>query len=252
MGVEEKQIKGTRCRFYGFGQFWVGENGKVVAVKSRQKISFSEIPTTKVIEIETIQDGEHYVTVKGVKYLIRNAVYRCFCYWPKDGKEYEVVYKDGNKDNLHYKNLDLKEKVYIPPTVTTEDKVKLNNGLTITKEGEVYQGKKKVDIYDFIYDSDADLFCCINPYVSNPKESRQRISVEELMDTAGYIHGDKKAFKMPGVLHRDNDPYNCKSDNLEWVDTTDSRYQEYEQARKEYRHNRNVELNPNKPLHPGW
>ena len=252
MGVEEKQIKGTRCRFYGFGQFWVGENGKVVAVNSRQKIAFSEIPTTKVIDIKTMKDGEHYVTVKGAKYLIRNAVYRCFCYWPKDGKDYEVVYKDGNKDNLHYKNLDLKEKDYIPPTVTTKDKVKLNNGLTITKEGEVYQGKKKVDIHDFIYDSDVDLFCCINPYVSNPKESRQRISVEELMDTAGYIHGDKKAFKMPGVLHRDNDPYNCKSDNLEWVDSTDSRYQEYEQARKEYRHNRNVELNPNKPLHPGW
>lgn len=250
--VEEKVIRGTRCRYYNYGKFWVGENGKVVAVNSTQKIGFSEVPITRELKTKTREDGEHYVRVNGKNFLVKNAVYICFCYWPKDGKDYEVVYKDGNNDNLHYKNLELKEKLYVPSTVTTEDKVKLKLGLTITKEGEVYQGKKKVDVCDYIYDSDVDLFCCTNPYVFNPKNSRQRISVDELMDAAGYIHGDKKAFKMPSVLHRDYDPNNCKSDNLEWVELTDPRYQEYEKARKEHRHKRNVELNPNKPLHPGW
>lgn len=250
MAVEEKKIKGFRCRYYNWGKFWVGENGKVVAVNYKQKIGFSNIPTTREINIKTMQDGEHYVKVNGNAYLVKNAVYRCFCYWPKDGKDYEIVYKDGNKDNLHYKNLELKEKTYVPPSVTAEKSKRLNNGLTITKDGEVYKGRQKWEIYDFISDSDVDRLCCIDPYVSNPQKSRLRISVEELMDAAGYINGDKKALKKPCVLHRDNDPDNCKSENLEWVEDSDPRFQEYLRAQKVHRHNRNVELNPRKSLHP--
>ena len=174
MAVEEKMIRGTKCRYYNYGQFWVGENGKVVAVNSKEKIGFTYFPTTRVINVKTMQDGEHYVRVNGKKFLVKNAVYRCFCDLPMDNKDYEVIFKDGNKDNLNYKNLELKEIPYVPPTVTTQERVKLNNGLTVTKNGEVYKGSQKCPTCDHLYIEDFALFMCVDPYVPNYDKSPKR------------------------------------------------------------------------------
>jgi hypothetical protein len=37
---------------------------------------------------------------------------------------------------------------------------------------------------------------------------------------------------------------NWAADNLMWVESTDERLEEYEAKRKEFRHQRNIELNP--------
>ncbi len=251
MAVNEKQIKGIRCRYYNFGKFWVGENGKIVEVDHEHKIGSTYIPTTKKVNIKTNPDGEHYVKVHGKIFFVKNAVYRCFCFWPKDGKDYEVDYKDGNKNNLHYKNLELKIKQYVPPTVNTANSTKLKNGMSITKNGEVYQkDETKEPISDNMHNDDIDCFVYIGPHCR--LTGLKRISVEEMMDIAGYVHGDKRILKDPVILHRDNDPNNCESDNLEWVERNDQRYIDYEAARKIFRHNRNAELNPNKHLPPGF
>ena len=69
---------------------------------------------------------------------------------------------------------------------------------------------------------------------------------------AGYVAGEKYSLKSPVILHKDNNPTNFHKDNLEWVEATDTRYIEYQEKVKEWRHQRTVELNPGKPLPPGW
>ena len=47
-------------------------------------------------------------------------------------------------------------------------------------------------------------------------------------------------------------PTNFDSSNLEWVESTDTRYIEYQKKVEDWKHQRNIELNPGRPLHPGW
>ena len=55
-----------------------------------------------------------------------------------------------------------------------------------------------------------------------------------------------------GTIHEDNDPMNFRSDNLEWVEAIDPRYIEYQKKKNKWMHQRNVELNPGRQLHPRW
>lgn len=250
MAVKEKEIKGTRCRYYYNGNFWIAENGMVAAVDQEDKNGFTTFQVARVIPIKVDSNGEHYVSIKKYNYLLKDAVYTCFRGRFNDYL-YEVDYKDGNKSNLHFANLVLKQRPYVPPTVNTANSTKLTNGISITKKGEVYQknGTKEF-ISDNMHNDDIDCFVYIGPHCR--LTGLKRISVEEMMDIAGYVHGDKRILKDPVILHRDNDPNNCESDNLEWVERNDQRYIDYEAARKIFRHNRNMELNPNKPLPPGF
>lgn len=72
------------------------------------------------------------------------------------------------------------------------------------------------------------------------------------VDIAGYVSGEKNDFKNPVILHKDNDPMNFHSDNLEYVEDTDTRYIEYKKKQNEWKHQRNIELNPGRVLHPVW
>lgn len=76
--------------------------------------------------------------------------------------------------------------------------------------------------------------------------------VDDLMAATGYVNGEKFSLKSPVILHNDNNPTNFNSDNLKWVESTDPRYIEYQKKVKEWKHQRNVELNPGQQLHPGW
>jgi hypothetical protein len=76
--------------------------------------------------------------------------------------------------------------------------------------------------------------------------------VDDLMAAAGYGNGEKFSLKSPVILHKDNNPTNFNSDNLKWVEANDTRYIEYQKKVKEWKHQRNVELNPGRALHPGW
>lgn len=88
-----------------------------------------------------------------------------------------VYYKDGNKNNLNYTNLDIKEVVKVT-THTTANKVKLNNGLTVTKDGRIIKGKQEVHISDCISDADTNLMSCILPHVSDPNKISGHLFVD--------------------------------------------------------------------------
>lgn len=216
----EKIIKGRKYRKYN--KVWVSPDGNCVEVDYIMKIGFSEIPSTKPAKIHTDKNGERYVKVKQrnrfCNILIKNAVYTCFCSpIPNNGKEYVVYYKDGNKNNLNYTNLDIKE-VVKATRHTTADKVKLTNGLTVTKGGEVFYGKNKEYISDSVGDADTDLLRCIRPHVSDPNKMSGRLFMDDLMDATGYVAGEKYSLKSPVILHKDYDPMNFSGDNLEWVE----------------------------------
>ena len=252
----EKIIEGRRCRKYNAGRVWVSEKGDFAAVDCVSKIGFSEIASTRRIQIHTDGSGNKYVRVKlrdrFCNILIKNAVYVCFCPpKPNNGKDYVVCCKDGNVSNLHYMNLELKE-VVKTTRHTTADKVKLTNDLTVTKGGEVFYGKNKEYICDCIGDADTDLLRCIRPHVSDPNKMSGRLFMDDLMAAAGYVNGEKFSLKSPVILHKDNNPANFNSDNLKWVESTVPRYIEYQKKVKEWKHQRNIELNPGRPLHPGW
>lgn len=119
----------------------------------------------------------------------------------------------------------------------------MNNGLTVTKDGRIFKGKQEVHISDCIGDADTDLMSCILPHVSDPNKMSGHLFMDDLMDTAGYVDGEKYDFTNPVILHKDNDPMNFCSDNLEWVEAADPRYIEYQEKFEEWKHQRNLELN---------
>ena len=137
-------------------------------------------------------------------------------------------------------------------THTTADRVKPNNGLIVTKDGRILKGKQEEYISDCTSDADTDLLRCIPPYVSDPNKMSGHLFVDDLMAAAGYVNGETFSLKSPVILHKDNNPTNFNSDNLKWVESTDPRYIEYQKKVKEWKHQRNVELNPGQQLHPGW
>ena len=236
----EKTIKGKRSRYYNDGYIWVSTDGTVVAAKQKNG-------SWKYFAIKTDDNGEKFVETRYKTIYIKKAVFTCFCYCDDPNKT-QIWYKDGNPANLYYNNLIARA----PQTLhTTASTFELRNGLTVTKEGKVFYGGQEECISDCIGDSDTDLICCIDPYISNPK-GRGKLWMDDLMAEAGYVAGEKYDFSNPVILHNDNDPMNFHSDNLEYVEDTDTRYIEYKKKKYEWKHQRNIELNPGQQLPPGW
>ena len=240
MPAKYKTINGKRCRYYKDGYVWVSEDGTAVAIKSKNG-------SWKYLSVKTDGNGEKYVQTDYQTIYVKKAVFICFCYCDDPNKT-QIWYKDGNPANLYYKNLIAREPRTYHTTAATFD---LINGLTITSGGEVYNNGVKIPISDCIGDADTDLVRCILPRVSNPK-GRGSLLVDDLMDAAGYVAGEKYSLKSPVILHNDNNPTNFNRDNLKWVESTDTRYIEYQKKVEEWEHQRNIELNPGKQLHPGW
>lgn len=240
MAIKE-MIKGKRSRYYNAGYIWVSEDGTVVAVKSKSG-------SWKYLSVKTDGNGEKYVRKSYQIIYVKKAVFICFCYCDDPNKT-QIWYKDGNPANLHYKNLIAREQRTYHTTATTFD---LFNGLTITSDGKVYNNGVKIPISDCIGDADTDLLRCIPPYVSNPNKMSGHLFMDDLMNAAGYVGGEKYDFTNPVILHKDNDPMNFCSDNLEWVEAADPGYLEYQKRFEEWQHQRNIELNPGITLHPGW
>lgn len=248
--VKEKWINGKRFRNFFKGAIWVSDDG--TSVKEAKKLKSDIYVTGKDLSIKTDSEGEKYVEVHGRYIYVKMAVYICYC--PpkhKDIGNTEIVYKDGNKSNVHYKNLDVQP---LKSKHTTTDTCTLLNGLEVAKAGEVYYQNKKQNVYDSIYDGDLNLEVYIGSHIFDPtgKSRRRRIHIDDLMAEAGYIDGDKYSLKHPVILHRDYNPTNHDSSNLKWVESIDPRYKDYMDKVKEYRHQRNVELNPGQRLPKGY
>ena len=229
----EKTIKGKRSRYYKNGYIWVSADGTMVGAKQKNG-------SWKDFDIKTDGNGEKYVDTGYKVVYIKKAVFTCFCYC-NDPSKTQIWYKDGNPANLNFTNLVAR----LPRTYhTAEPTFKLRNGLTITSSGEVYNNGVKMPISDCIGDADTGLLRCIPPYVSNPNKMVGRLFIDDLMAEAGYVAGEKYDLKDPVILHKNNDPMNFCSDNLEWVEATDPRYIEYHERCEEWKHKRNVKLNP--------
>lgn len=239
--AKEKVIKGKRCRYYFDGYIWISDDGTVVAVKSNTG-------SWKYLEIKTDGHEEKYVNTGYKIIYVKKAVFTCFCHCDDHNKT-QIWYKDGNPANLHYTNLVAREKQTFHTTAPT---FKLLNGLTVTEDGRIFNGKQEEQISDCIGDWDTGLMSCILPRVSDPNKSNGSLLVDDLMAAAGYVAGEKYDLKFPVILHKDNNPTNFHKENLEWVEAADPRYIEYQEKVKEWKHRRNVELNPGKRLPPDW
>jgi len=247
--AKDTKIYGKRCRWNSRYYAWVSDDGLLAAMPK----------TKELLPIQVDSDGRKYVvhgwSSVGLVY-IDMAVITCFC--PpmpiSSVKKYDINFKDGNKQNCHYKNLEWKAVPYKHATGSTAKVQVQGETLTVKKDGTVRQGKTLLSIRDYTYDSDTDLYVCIEPHAYfNRKNSIHygSESVDELMKKAGFVGGDHSILERPVILHKDNDRQNFSSDNLEWTEETDPRYQAYTKQKTAEMHARNVELNPGKTLHPG-
>lgn len=215
----------------------VSEDGKTV---ERRWTDGNGIKTNYELKItcDPEEDKRHRVYTKGFGFLYVDELVLGAFGNPKPGPEYVVRHKDGDWQNDNLLNLcwDLRANVYLPRQVTTAKHVKLDYKLTVFKDGTIKQGKDKLNVISNLSDGDIDLHVPITPqvryYVVNSwgRNEEIRVSVEELMERAGYIAGNKKAHLNPKVLHKDHDKMNFASDNLEWVDASDPRWVSYKNS----------------------
>lgn len=243
---KEFQYYGKRMRpYYKVWGIAVSEDGKTVLRHYEKDFGSSILPQrpAKRLSVQTDKNGECYVSTqdKGRLY-VAVMVAACFCPpCPAPQQDYELCHKDGNKTNCHYTNLEWRKKVPTPKVTihTTAQSVKLSNGLTVHRNGTVYDKKQKLPVEISIYDPDTDLFWSIQPKVSYyrankwKKEERHKAMMDDLMASAGYVADEKYQFSSPVILHLDGNWLNFDSSNLEWCDASDQRYIDYIKKRTE-------------------
>lgn len=174
--------------------------------------------------------------------VVDELVATCYCPKPKDGREYKLIHKDGNLANNFYGNLEWQ---YVPPTpYTVNMNPECNIGsLTIKSDGTVYEGKNTLTVSNHLYDSDTDLFVTVRPRVSY---NGHRVFMDDLVEKARFVHGDKDTITNPHILHKDHDPMNYNRDNLEWVEKDSKEYQDHMTDYDKWEYDNNIKLNPHK------
>lgn len=238
----EKNWNGLRMRKHIASFTWISEDGKNAEVFFIDKTTGKENHFTRKIMSEP--SGRKYIHDKNKAiYYIDEMVATCFL---PPGNGLVLIHKDGNIANDHYKNLDWQVpfgKIHsVPggPTLKTQSlntslpqpiknivTVTLSNGLTITEKGEVFQNGKKLEVKE--YKNIDGIQKKFPPYVeyTGSNKAIKRLSVDTIMSKAGLISGDRSKLQHPRILHKDNDPLNFDSYNLEWVEDSDPRYQIY-------------------------
>lgn len=242
-------IKGKNCRWYFQGYLWVSYDGLLVAVSDKKNKS-----GIKIIKIQTDANGRKYVEHPyGYEVSVAKAVITCFCPpHPADGKVYTISHKDGNVSNCYYKNLEWGSYHYTHAT-SASVVVSVNGlNLTVNRDGSIEMNGKKMEVRDHFFDADIDLeVCSWCPFVDVPTKKsihRERVFVDDLMKKAGFVQGDDANLSNPVILHKDNDYMNCDSNNLEWVEESDKRYQEFVGKKKTDTHNKVIKNNPGKTI----
>lgn len=103
-----------------------------------------------------------------------------------------------------------------------------------------------MSINDFSYDPDTNSYFYrgITAYVHHISGHINGYSEDPdlLMKKAGYVQGDDALLTNPAILHRDMDPLDFSSENLEFVERTDPKYQNYLAVLDKYRAKREAEL----------
>lgn len=230
MAAKTYNVNGRTCRFYRDGGIFVTSDGTYAAIKSKGSYLYLR---TRMDDLGKFVVHPWY----GNRISIAKAVLTCFCPpHPYDGKHYGVMYKDGNKSNCNYKNLEWVEYHHVSNPNDSYNYFCGNSVLTIKRDGTIYKGKRKETIETVIGDADTDSMVTLaDPFIGvrRPGTIHQRhVPVDQLMDVAGFVNGDDAVLDDPVILHRDNDWMNFDSDNLEYVERTDERYIQYQQQKE--------------------
>lgn len=244
--TKEFDYYGKRMRpYFKLWGFAVSEDGKTVLRHYENDFGSGIIakrPPSR-LTVQTDKDGRCFVRTQdhGV-IMVDVMVAAAFCQpCPSPNSMFELVHKDGAQSNCHYKNLEWQRKQSVPQSTlhTTKNKVKLTNGLTVHKDGSVFDGIQELNHQICIFDSDTNLFFAIQPIVRYRRPNQWnrivelKTNIDSLMAGAGYVGGEKYDFTNPRILHKDYDWLNFDSTNLEWCDASDQRYLDYAQKQTE-------------------
>lgn len=129
--------------------------------------------------------------------------------------------------------------------------------LLVKKDGTVICNGEKLEMVGDGYDADLNLLYCYGEpkLVMRVKGSlySRAMNLNLIMQNAGFVKldpiGEEEGL---GIIHINNDPTDFNSTNLLAVTLSDQRYIDYQKVIADYKHKRNVELNPGKQLPEGW
>lgn len=243
---QEKVIYGKTYRHYINGDIWISSDGTKAGIEGEN----GQFKPRAIRKDRSVQNAS------GRRISVAEAVMVCFGpRYPKDGKQYVISFKDGNKENCSKQNLQWLPYHY---QHATSDEVKIDLGgirYTVEKNGTIKKGKEIVATSDSFYDPDMDLLACTDPYISIPSKgykNGERVSIDDVMRLAGFVQGDDADLLKPVILHRDLDWKNFASDNLEWTEATDQRYLDYQAKKKADMKLRSQEINQGNPIPDYW
>ncbi|ADY37629.1 hypothetical protein Bacsa_3101 [Phocaeicola salanitronis DSM 18170] len=245
----DKSIQGYWMRYSSKYNLWVNWNG------DRVYREYNKSSLNRFLKINIRSDGSKFLNLKSPGIVeLDELVADCYVPKPVDGKTYGLTHKDGNLGNCNASNLEWKEVKNYSLLSTIREALK---GIWVKFDGTVWKeksAKNRIPIVKDIGDSDTDRMVPIpEPYISYRVKNKyggyddKHISMDNLMDMAEFVNGDKSGMRNPGVLHKDGDYLNFSDDNLEWVEKDSPEYQEYMRKKKEDLERRTIELNPNHP-----
>lgn len=233
MKMKEMKINKQRYRYYYEGDVWVCDNG-CSAFRRRPNSYLTCGYDDKWCKMQIRKDGNKYVQTREhgdirMDYMVAT----CFCP-PNPGIGYELCHTDGDTQNCCYKNLEWRPvtKVMDPKNGMMKAKLYEKSDCWVYENGTVMDGYgNQIKPIDFGFDSDTASFFETDPYIKIDKLS-SHLEMDRIMNAVGFVQGDKSSIQNPVIMHRDGDYRNFSSDNLEWIESSDQRYQDY--AKKKY------------------
>ena len=246
---KDKYITNILMRYSSKLNLWIPRKGYPVYRE------YNDASLNRFLKIHTRPDGSKYLNLKSPGIVeLDELVADCYVPKPMDGRKYELVHKDGNKGNCSASNLEwrvLKQFSPLDPIRSIQKDLWVNFDGTVWKE----KGKKnEIRVTTDIGDSDTDRIVPIpEPYISYRIKNKygsyedKHIPMDELMDIAEFVDGDKSKLKRPKILHKDGDYLNWNYENLMWAEEDCPEYQDYQQKKKEMLEQRTIALNPHHP-----
>ena len=238
-------VSGITLRYSMKYNIWVNWAG------TRAYRKYNDSSWNRFLQIHTDINGSKFLNVKPKTVQLDEAVADTYNPMPDDGKKYKLVHNDGNLGNCQANNLEWKEVRKYDPLATRR---KIGNGLTVTIEGKIFDKGKELPIEKETGDRDTDRMVAISPKVRYRRKNNRwgnydnkSANIDDLMAKADFVDGDKSKMKRPRVLHKNMNYLDFHADNLEWVEESSPKYQEYMKRKKEDMDKLEKELNRNNP-----
>lgn len=242
--ITERIIEGRRCRLCGNSRYsysiplWIADTGDFAAYADNAGGVYCPC------RIFCDYNGPFIVERKdgGVleqKY-IEPLVLESFCPSPAYDevkcirREQMINHRDGNWMNCDFRNLEIAPYHYRNATSNRSILFKACAFLEVFSNGAIRVDGVEMPVFDWWYFSDFSFmdshYSVVDPYII---VNGERISVEDIMEEAGFIQGDDAGLKEPAILHKDGNYMNFASGNLEWVRQRDPRYRNYLQQKND-------------------